>query len=143
MQNVLSRRESIEKLFSSTNKTDIYNTLLSLSKETNPLDKGFQDERNRVIGCQSQMFVYATNDNSKIYFTIYSDALISRGIGALLAKIYNGLTAEEILKLDIAFLKDLGITSSLSLTRSNGLSALNLKIKSLALGFIEDTIKRK
>ncbi len=114
----------------------IYETLIELGRTLPSLPPTEQSEERRVIGCQSQMFLLCRKEGDKLFFTIASDALISKGIGALLVLIYSGESAETILKYPPAFLAEMGITTNLSPGRSNGLASLYLKMKQEAVASI-------
>jgi cysteine desulfuration protein SufE len=91
-----------------------------------------------VSGCQSQLYLKASLQEGLFVFTAHSDALISKGLAALLYIVYNNLPPALILKTPLTFLKDLSISTSLSPSRSNGLMSLYLKLQQLALGFLSD-----
>lgn len=86
-----------------------------------------------VRGCQSEVFLTARSNEGKIFFDVYTEALISAGLVALLLEIYQGETAEVILKCPPQCLHDLGLQASLTPARSNGLASIYLKMQQEAL----------
>lgn len=130
------RKAKIIEDFKDLSSQEIYQKLIQLGSQLNMLTEEERASARKVSGCQSQMYIQAHFNTSKVSFKLYSDALISAGIGALLLNLYNDLTPEEILKSDITFLKDLGIIDSLSAGRSNGLASLYLNIKNLVIPFL-------
>lgn len=102
-------------------------------KRLTPFESERKIEANLVPGCQSVMYLHATFDDGKVYFTASSDALISAGLAAILIEAYGGLTTEAILKTPPTFLDKLGIPASLTPGRVNGLASLFLKMKQEAV----------
>ena len=92
-------------------------------------------EENLVKGCQSQVWLIATEKEGNVYFEADSDAIISKGICALLVKVFNGQPASEIVKNNLGFIDEIGLKEHLSPNRSNGLVAMIKKIKAFALVF--------
>ena len=90
-------------------------------------------QENLVQGCQSILYLETAFKDGKIYFNADSEALISKGLAALLIRAYSGETQEAILKCPPTFLTDIGIQNSLSPARSNGLASLFLKMKQACL----------
>ncbi len=134
------RKTALTSKFQDLSKKEIYEKLIEMGSNLEMLSKDEFELASKVQGCQSQMYVKADFVNDKIYFKIYSDALISAGIGGLFLSLYNGLSPEDILKSDISFLKDLGIIDSLSPGRSNGLVSLYLTMKNIVLPFVKVAI---
>lgn len=89
-----------------------------------------------VSGCQSIMYLHVSIENGQLFFLAESEALISKGLAALLISVYNGEAPEVILKCPPFFLDELGIHASLSPSRSNGLASLFLRMKQEALNFL-------
>lgn len=132
MDNIL-----IKKLFEGCeNPEQRYERLIALGRSLSSFPDKEKEEKNLVRGCQSQMYLIAHAKEDKLYFEAWSDALISKGLAALLLKAYNGQTAEFILKEKPFFLEELGILASLTPSRSNGVQALYLKMQQLALQHI-------
>ena len=113
--------------------SDKYEYIIALGKELSEMKKEDKVEDNLVRGCQSQVWLKATEKNGKVYFEADSDAIISKGICALLVKMFNGQPALEIVKNNLSFIDEIGLKEHLSPNRSNGLVAMVKKIKAYAL----------
>ncbi|MCF7852639.1 MAG: SufE family protein [Simkaniaceae bacterium] len=112
---------------------DIYIQIIELGQSIPLLPEEHRVHTNRVEGCQSISYIDASFDQGKMCFRGFSDALISRGLMALMIFAYNGEPPEVILKCEPTFLRDLRILSSISLSRANGLMSMHLKMKQQAL----------
>lgn len=114
---------------------DRYKELITLGKslDTYPEDK--REEKFKIKGCQSQVWLYPEFKNGKVYFHADSDALLVKGIVGLLVNVYSDATPEEIINTKPDFLKEVGITEHLSMNRSNGLAAMMKQIQMYALVF--------
>lgn len=128
---------SVKELFStcSTNE-DRYKKILELGALLPFFDLNQKLPCNLVEGCQSVMYVHITFSEGKVYFTAYSEALISKGLAALLHFVYNGELPEVILKNPPLFLKELQILPSLSPSRANGVASLFSKLQKASLKFL-------
>ncbi len=113
--------------------SDKYEYIIALGKELSEMKKEDKVEDNLVRGCQSQVWLKATEKNGKVYFEADSDAIISKGICALLVKVFDGQPALEIVKNNLSFIDKIGLKEHLSPNRSNGLVAMVKKIKAYAL----------
>ena len=113
--------------------SDKYEYIIALGKQLSEMKKEDKVEDNLVRGCQSQVWLKATEKNGKVYFEADSDAIISKGICALLVKVFNGQPALEIVKNNLSFIDEIGLKEHLSPNRSNGLVAMVKKIKAYAL----------
>lgn len=114
---------------------DKYEYIISLGKELPEMDSALKTEDYIVKGCQSQVWLSAKHEEGKVYFSADSDAIITKGIIALLVKVFNGQEANEILNNDLAFIDQIGLKEHLSPNRSNGLVAMVKKMKTYALAF--------
>lgn len=114
---------------------DRYKELIQLGKilQNYPEDK--REDKYKVKGCQSQVWLYPEFRNGKVYFFGDSDAVLVKGIVGLLLAVYSDATPDEILATKPDFLKDVGITEHLSMNRSNGLAAMMKQIQMYALVF--------
>ncbi len=115
--------------------TDRYEHIINLGKKLTPMDVQHRTEENKVHGCQSQVWLHAVNDAGTIRFQADSDALIVKGLIALLLRVYDGRTPSEIIVTDPVFITKIGLDRHLSPTRANGLGAMLKKIKMLAVAF--------
>ena len=114
---------------------DKYQLLIDLGNEQAPLDEQYKTEQNLIDGCQSRVWLQADYEDSKIRFTAESDALIVKGIVALLIRVLSGHTPKEILDADLYFIEEIGLKEHLSPTRSNGLLAMVKQMRMYALAF--------
>lgn len=115
---------------------DKYRHIIKLGKILEPLDAQHKIEDNIVKGCQSKVWLVASlTSENKIEFKGDSDAIIVKGLLALILSIYNNLTASEILSTEPLFLKELQLSEHLSPSRSNGLFAMIKKIKYYGMAF--------
>jgi cysteine desulfuration protein SufE len=113
--------------------SDKYEYIIALGKELSEMKKEDKVEDNLVRGCQSQVWLIAEEKNGNVFFEADSDAIISKGICALLVKVFNGQPALEIVKNNLSFIDEIGLKEHLSPNRSNGLVAMVKKIKAYAL----------
>ena len=113
--------------------SDKYEYIIALGKELSEMKKEDKIEDNLVRGCQSQVWLVAEVKNGNVFFEADSDAIISKGICALLVKVFNGQPALEIVKNNLSFIDEIGLKEHLSPNRSNGLVAMVKKIKAYAL----------
>lgn len=127
--------EVIEEFSDFTDWMDKYQLLIDLGNEQKPLDDKYKTESNLIDGCQSRVWLQADYEDGKIYFTAESDALIVKGIIALLIRVLSGHTPQEILDTDLYFIERIGLKDHLSPTRSNGLLAMVKQIRMYALAF--------
>ena len=157
--------EIIEEFSGFDDWMDKYQLLIDLGNEQEPLEEKYKTEQNLIDGCQSRVWLVAdyvkesgdgsqesgdgsqetgdrsleTGDRSQetgvIHFRAESDALIVKGIVALLIRVLSGHTAQEILDADLYFIEEIGLKEHLSPTRSNGLVAMVKQMRSYALAF--------
>ena len=114
---------------------DKYQLLIDLGNEQAPLDERYKVESNLIDGCQSRVWLQADYSDGIITFTAESDALIVKGIVALLIRVLSGHTPQEILDADLYFIEQIGLKEHLSPTRSNGLLAMVKQMRMYALAF--------
>lgn len=114
---------------------DKYQLLIDLGNEQAPIDEKYKTEQNLIEGCQSRVWLQADIVDGKIIFQAESDALITKGIIALLIKVLSGHTPDEILNADLYFVEKIGLKEHLSPTRSNGLLSMIKQIRMYALAF--------
>ena len=127
--------EVIEEFSDFTDWMDKYQLLIDLGNEQPPLDERYKTESNLIDGCQSRVWLQADLVDGKIMLTAESDALIVKGIIALLIRVLNGHTPQEILDADLYFIERIGLGDHLSPTRSNGLLAMVKQIRMYALAY--------
>ena len=127
--------EIIEEFSDFTDWMDKYQLLIDLGNGQDTLDERYKTESNLIDGCQSRVWLQADYHDGKIIFTAESDALIVKGIIALLIRVLSDHTPEEILNADLYFIDKIGLKEHLSPTRSNGLLSMVKQIRMYALAF--------
>ncbi|MFK8044969.1 MAG: SufE family protein [Crocinitomicaceae bacterium] len=110
-----------------------YEYIIELGKDLPLIQNEFKTEENIIKGCQSQVWLHADKRDGKIVFTAEADAIIAKGIIALLIQVLSNETPEDILKTELNFIKEIGLQEHLSPTRSNGLVAMVKQMKMYAL----------
>ena len=113
---------------------DKYQLLIDLGNEQEPLDEKYKTESNLIDGCQSRVWLQCDYVDGKLNFTAESDALIVKGIVALLIRVLSRHTPKEIMDADLYFIDRIGLKDHLSPTRSNGLLAMMKQMKMYAVG---------
>jgi len=112
---------------------DKYQYLIDMGRNVSPMADDLKIDENKLKGCQSVVYFSNTyNDDGTITFMANSDAAIVQGLIALMLKVFSGKQPQEILDVDISFLKQIGLDEHLSPTRKNGLSSLVSSIKNAA-----------
>lgn len=127
--------EVIEEFEDFTDWMDKYQMLIDLGNDLVPLDEKYKNEQNLIEGCQSRVWLQCDFENGLLRFTADSDALIVKGIIALLIRVVSGHTPTEIAAADLYFIDRIGLKDHLSPTRSNGLLAMVKRIKAYAVAF--------
>ena len=134
--------EIIEEFAGFDDWMDKYQLLIDLGNEQEPLDEKYKTEQNLIDGCQSRVWLVAEEVKSEevkseklIHFRAESDALIVKGIVALLIRVLSDHTPQEILDADLYFIEEIGLKEHLSPTRSNGLVAMVKQMRMYALVF--------
>lgn len=114
---------------------DRYQQLIELGKDLPPIDEKKRTESYLIKGCQSKVWLDAELSDGKIQFTADSDAIITKGIVALLIQVLNGRAPKEIIDADLYFIDKIGLKENLSPTRSNGLGAMVKQMRMFALAY--------
>lgn len=114
---------------------DKYSYLIELGNELKDLDPKEKIDQNLIKGCQSRVWLVAEMENGVINFRGESDAVIVKGLVALLLRVVSGRTAKELLENELHFIDDLGLKQHLSPTRSNGLLAMIKQIRLYAVAY--------
>jgi len=110
-----------------------YEYIIELGKDLPLIDEKYKVEENVIKGCQSTVWLYAEKANGKIHFTADADAIITKGLIALLVSVLSDEKADDILNAELKFIKEIGLQEHLSPTRSNGLVAMVKQMKLYAL----------
>ncbi|EFN91829.1 SufE family protein [Prevotella amnii] len=114
---------------------DRYQMLIDLGNDLSPLNEKYKSEQNLIDGCQSRVWLQCDYEDGKLFFTADSDALITKGIIALLIRVLSGHTPKEIMEADLYFIERIGLRQHLSPTRSNGLLSMVKQIKAYSIAF--------
>lgn len=133
---ISEREEEIVSAFSFLeNWDDKYEYIIELGKKLPALDDKHKVEENKVKGCQSTVWLVAREENGRIYYEAESDAVIVKGLISMLVNVLSGQRSEEIINAKLGFIEEIGMTSHLAQTRSNGLLAMVKQMKNYALAF--------
>lgn len=127
--------EVIEEFSDFTDWMDKYQMLIDLGNDLDALDEKYKSNQNLIDGCQSRVWLQCDYRDGKLWFTADSDALIVKGIIALLIQVVSGHTPKEIAGADLYFIDKIGLREHLSPTRSNGLLAMVKQIKAYAIAY--------
>ena len=130
-----AQNEVVEEFEDFTDWMDKYQMLIDLGNELDVLNDKYKNDSNLIDGCQSRVWLQCDIVDGKLQFTADSDALIVKGIIALLIQVLSGHTPNEILDADLYFIDKIGLKDHLSPTRSNGLLAMVKQIKAYALAY--------
>ena len=114
---------------------DKYDYLIGLSETLPPIDPEHRTGQYLIEGCQSRVWVDARFEDGKVYYSADSDAIITKGIIALLIRVLNGRTPQEILDTELYFIDTIGLAANLSPTRANGLVSMVRQMRMYALAF--------
>ena len=130
-----SQQEIIEEFSEMDDGMDRYQLLIDMGEEQAPLPAEEKNESNLIDGCQSRVWIVCDEQDGRLHFRAESDALIVKGIIALLIRVINDHTPQEILDAKLHFIDDIGLREHLSPTRSNGLLAMIKQINFYALAY--------
>ena len=114
---------------------DRFQYVIDLGKTLPLIDEKYKTEENTIKGCQSKVWLRADQVDEKIVFTADSDAIITKGIIAILIRVYSNQNANDILEADTKFIDEIGLKEQLSPTRANGLVSMIKQIKMYALAY--------
>jgi cysteine desulfuration protein SufE len=109
--------------------------VIDLGKSLPLIDAQYKTDENTIKGCQSKVWLHAEEKDGKIVFTADSDAIITKGIIAILVRVFSGQHPADILSADTKFIDEIGLKEHLSPTRANGLVSMIKQIKMYALAF--------
>jgi len=112
-----------------------YEYLIELGKSLAPIEPVYKTNDNLIKGCQSKVWLHAQLVEGKIIYSAASDAILTKGIIALLLRVFSNKTPEEIINADITFIDKIGLKEHLSPTRANGLVSMVKQIKFYAIAF--------
>lgn len=112
-----------------------YEYIIELGKSLPIIDETYQVDENLIKGCQSRVWLHAEEQDGKLIFTANSDAILTKGIVAILIRVFTNQPAKEVLDADMGFIDEIGLKEHLSPTRANGLVSMIKQIKMYALAF--------
>ena len=127
--------EVIEEFEGFSDWMDRYQMLIDLGNDLSPLDPKYKTESNLIDGCQSRVWLQCDYVDGKLVFSADSDALITKGIIALLIQVLSEHTPDDIINADLYFIERIGLKDHLSPTRSNGLLSMVKQIRMYAVAF--------
>ena len=129
------QEEIIEEFTVFDNWMDKYNYLIELSKELPEMDPKYKKQDNLIEGCQSKVWLFAEMEGDLIKYYADSDAIITKGIAALLIRVMNEQKPSDIMNNELYFIEKIGLQQNLSPTRSNGLLAMVKQMKLYAMAY--------
>ena len=129
------QQEIIEEFSGFDDWMDKYSLIMDMASSLEPLDEVYKNDANLIEGCQSRVWLQADYVDGNIIFKGDSDALIVKGIVAMLINTLSGHSPKEILESDLFFIEKIGLKENLSPTRSNGLASMVKQMKLYALAF--------
>ena len=115
--------------------TQKYEYMIELSKTLDKMDESLKNDENLIKGCQSKVWLNADFKDGKINFIADSEAIITKGIIAILLMVFNNKTPDEIIKSDVSFIEKIGLKEHLSPNRANGLYSMMKQIKFYAIAY--------
>ena len=116
--------------------TEKYEYIIDLGKSLPIINDTFKTSANTIKGCQSKVWLYAEYINNKLIFTADSDAIITKGIVAVLIRVFSNQSPKDIVDAKADFIEEIGLKQHLSQTRANGLSSMIKQIKLYAVGYL-------
>jgi cysteine desulfuration protein SufE len=130
-----TEKEIVEEFGLFDSWDDKYEYIIDLGKKLPALDPKFKTDENRVRGCQSSVWLVADYKDGKLFYQAESDAVIVKGLISMLIRVLSGRTADEILESKLDFIREIGMTTHLAQTRSNGLVSMVKQMKHYALAY--------
>lgn len=129
------QKEIVEEFGMFNQWEDKYEYLIDLGKELPLINEKFKTEDNLIKGCQSRVWLHAELKEGEVIFTADSDAIITKGIIALMIRVLSNHRPAEIIETDLSFIDEIGLKEHLSPTRSNGLVSMIKQMKLYAMAF--------
>lgn len=129
------QQEIVEEFSFFDNWEDKYSYIIDLGKNIPLISDEFKTDQYLIEGCQSRVWLYAEHKNDRVYFYADSDAIITKGIIAILIRAFSGQSAEDILSSEVSFIDRIGLKEHLSPTRANGLVSMISQMKLYAQAF--------
>ncbi len=139
-----TEKEIIEEFALFDSWDDKYEYIIDLGKTLPVLDAKYKTDENRVRGCQSSVWLVAEYKDGKLFYQADSDAMIVKGLISMLIRVLSGRSTDEIIEARLDFIREIGMTTHLAQTRSNGLLSMVKQMKHYALAFkIKDPVPSK
>jgi len=139
-----TEKEIVEEFALFDSWDDKYEYIIDLGKRLPALDPKYKIDENRVRGCQSSVWLTANYKDGKLFFDADSDAMIVKGLISMLIRVLSGRTPDEIMTAKMDFIREIGMTTHLAQTRSNGLLSMVKQMKHYALAYkIKDPVPSK
>ena len=130
-----TEREIVEEFSLFDSWDDKYEYIIDLGKRLPPLDDQYKVDENKVRGCQSTVWLVADYQDGNVFFRAESDAIIVKGLISMLIRVLSGHTPDDIINAKLDFIREIGMTTHLAQTRSNGLLSMVKQMKNYALAF--------
>ncbi len=130
-----TEKEIVEEFSLFDSWDDKYEYIIDLGKKLPDLEDQYKKDENRVRGCQSMVWLVTEFKDGKVYFKAESDAVIVKGLISMLIRVLSGHTPDEIIQAHLSFIQQIGMTTHLAQTRSNGLLAMVKQMKNYALAY--------
>ena len=130
-----TEKEIVEEFSLFDSWDDKYEYIIDLGKRLLPLEDQYKTDDNKVRGCQSTVWLVADYKEGKVFYKAESDAIIVKGLISMLIRVLTGHTPDEIIQASLGFIQQIGMTTHLAQTRSNGLLAMVKQMKNYALAF--------
>jgi cysteine desulfuration protein SufE len=135
-------KEIVEEFALFDSWDDKYEYIIDLGKKLSPLENQHKIDENKVRGCQSTVWLVADYKQGIIFYKAESDAVIVKGLISMLIRVLSGHSPDEIIEAKLDFIRQIGMTTHLAQTRSNGLLAMVKQMKNFALAYkIKDAAK--
>ena len=131
------QKEIIDEFSMFEDWTQKYEYLIDIGKEMDQIDEKYKIDENIIKGCQSRVWLHVEEKNDNIIYTADSDAIMTKGIIALLIRVFSNQKAKEIVNADLDFINKIGLKDQLSPTRANGLVSMIKQMKLYALAYIK------
>lgn len=112
-----------------------YQYMIDLGKTLPIIDEQYKTQENIIKGCQSKVWVHAEMEDDKVVFTADSDAIITKGIIAILIRVFSNQNPQDIIDADTGFIDEIGLKEHLSPTRANGLVSMIKQLKMYAIAY--------
>src|SRR6516225_3634453 len=130
-----TEKEIVEEFALFDSWDDKYEYIIDLGKKLEPLEEKYKREDNKVRGCQSTVWLVTDFRDGKVFYCAESDAVIVKGLISMLIRVLSGHTPEEIIQAPLLFIDQIGMTTHLAQTRSNGLLSMVKQMKHFALAY--------